>query len=65
MEKMYGGNVGRQLNISNVLLVKEMKMKDNRIEELQVTFDIYFMCSEIYIYLLHTSPAHCTFSYDA
>ena len=48
VEKMYGGNVGRQLNISNVLLVKEMKTKDNRIEELQVKFD-YFKCSEIYM----------------
>ena len=47
VEKMYGGIVGRQLNISNVLLVKEMKMKDKRIEELQVKFDIYSMCSEI------------------
>ena len=41
VDKMYGGNVGRQLNISHVLLVKEMKMKDKRIEELQVTLDIY------------------------
>ena len=55
-EKMYGGNVGRQLNISNVLVVKEMKMKDNIIEELQVKFDIYSM---------YTFPAHCTFSYYA
>ena len=38
VEKMYGGNMGRQLNISNVLLVKEMKMNDKRIEELQVKF---------------------------
>ena len=36
VEKMYGGNVGWQLNISNVLLVKEMKMNNKRIEELQV-----------------------------
>ena len=49
VEKMYGGNVGRQLYISNVLLVKEMKMKDKRIEELQVKFDIYSKCSEIYM----------------
>ena len=47
MEKMYGGIVGKQLNTSNVLVVKEMKMKDKRIEELQVKFDIYFMYSEI------------------
>ena len=46
VEKVY---VGRQLNISNVLLVKEMKMKDKRIEELQVKFDIYSMCSEMCI----------------
>ena len=38
VEKMYGGNVGRHVNISNVLLVKEMKMNDKRIEELQVKF---------------------------
>ena len=43
VEKMYGGNVGKLLNISNVLLVKEMKMKDNRIEELQVKFDIFYV----------------------
>ena len=49
VEKMYGGNMGRQLNISNVLLVKEMKMNDKRIEELQVKFNIYSMCSQIYI----------------
>ena len=36
------GHLGRQLNISYVLLVKEMKAKDNRIEELQVKFDIIF-----------------------
>ena len=55
VEKMYGGNVGRQLNIPDVLLVKEMKMKDKRIEELQVKFDIYSMCSEIYIYIIKVS----------
>ena len=44
VEKVYGGNVGRHVNISNVLLVKEMKMMDTRIEELQVTFDIYSAC---------------------
>ena len=36
VEKMYGGIVGRQLNSSNVLVVKEMKIKNKRIEELQV-----------------------------
>ena len=36
VEKMYGGNVWRLLNISNLLVVKEMKMNDKRIEELQV-----------------------------
>ena len=40
VEKMYGGSMWRQLNIYNVLLVKEMKTKDSRIEELQVKFDI-------------------------
>ena len=43
-EKVYGGNVWRRLNISNVLLGKEMKMKDKQIEELQVMCDIYSMC---------------------
>ena len=50
VEKMYGGNVGWQLNISKVLLVKEMKLKVNRIEELQVKFDIYVV-KYIYIYI--------------
>ena len=44
VEKVYGGNVWRHVNISNVLLVKDMKMMDTRIEELQVTFDIYSVC---------------------
>ena len=44
VEKMYGGNVGRQLNISNVLLVKEMKMNDKRIEELQVKLT-FILCA--------------------
>ena len=54
VEKMYGGIVGWQLNISNVLLVKEMKLKVNRIEELQVKFDIYEV-KYIYIYICHLS----------
>ena len=49
VETMYGGNMGRQLNIYNVLQVKEMKMNEKKIEELQVKFDIYSMCSEIYM----------------
>ena len=43
VEKMYGGNMGRQLIISNVLLVKEMKMNNKRIEELQVKL-IFILC---------------------
>ena len=48
VEKMYGGNMGRQLNISNVLLVKEMKMNDKRIEELQVKLT-FILCVVKYI----------------
>ena len=48
VEKLYGGNVGRQLNISNVLLVKEMKMNDKRIEELQVKLT-FILCVVKYI----------------
>ena len=44
VEKMYGGNVGRHVNISNVLLVKEMKMNDKRIEELQVKLT-FILCA--------------------
>ena len=48
VEKMYGGNMGRQLNISNVLLVQEMKMNNKRIEELQVKL-IFILCIVKYI----------------
>ena len=48
-EKLYGGNVWRHVNISNVLLVKEMKLKDKRIEELQVKLT-YCLCSDIIIH---------------
>ena len=44
VDKMYGGNVGRHVNISNVLLVKEMKMNDKRIEELQVKLT-FILCA--------------------
>ena len=44
VEKMYGRNVGRHVNISNVLLVKEMKMNDKRIEELQVKLT-FILCA--------------------
>ena len=49
-EKLYGGNVWRHVNISNVLLVKEMKSNDKRIEELQVKLT-YIVCVVIYTYI--------------
>ena len=39
VEQVYGGSMGKQINIANVLMVKEMKMKDKRIRELQVTLN--------------------------
>ncbi len=38
MEKMHGGNLGRSLNIANVLHMKETKEKNERINELEVNF---------------------------
>ena len=40
MEVAFGGN--KQLNIANVIIVKEMKIKDKRIQDLQVNNDIIF-----------------------
>ncbi len=37
MEKIHGGNLGRALNIANVVNMKETKQKNRRIEELEVT----------------------------
>ena len=48
VEKMYGGNVGRHVNISNVMLVKETKMMDKKIEELQVTLTLFYVHSIIF-----------------
>ena len=39
VEVAFGGN--KQLNIANVIIVKEMKMKDKRIQELQVNMIIF------------------------
>ncbi len=36
MEKTHGGNLGRTLNIANVLHMKESKEKKRRIKELEV-----------------------------
>ena len=36
IERLYGGSVARNFNISNVLCMKEMKDKDRRIQELRV-----------------------------
>ncbi len=37
MENLHGGNLGRTLNIANVLHMKETKEKNKRIKELEVT----------------------------
>ncbi len=37
MEDIHGGNLGRSLNITNVLHMKETKEKNRRIKELEVT----------------------------
>lgn len=37
VDKMYG-KMGKELNISNVLVMKEMKIQAKKIEELQVSF---------------------------
>ena len=37
MENLHGGNLGRSLNIANVLIMKETKEKNKRIKELEVT----------------------------
>ncbi len=37
MENIHGGNLGRSLNVTNVLHMKETKEKNKRIEELEVT----------------------------
>ena len=39
VEVAFGGN--KQLNIANVIIVKEMKIKDKRIQELQVNMMSY------------------------
>ena len=36
LEELYGGNIWKQLNIANVLNIREMKLKDKRIQQLQV-----------------------------
>ncbi len=38
MEDIHGGNMGRSLNIANVLHMKETKEKKRRIKELEVNF---------------------------
>ncbi len=38
MENLHGGNLGRSLNIANVLHMKEAKEKNRRIKELEVNF---------------------------
>ncbi len=37
MENIHGGNLGRSLNITNMLHMKETKEKNRRIEEIEVT----------------------------
>ncbi len=43
MEKIHGENLGRALNIANVVNMKETKQKNRRIEELEVTHQ-YISC---------------------
>ncbi len=38
MENIHGGNLGKTLNIANVLHMKETKEKNGRIKELEVNF---------------------------
>ncbi len=38
MENIHGGNLGRSINITNVLHMKETKEKKRRIKELEVNF---------------------------
>ncbi len=37
MENIHGGNLGRSINIVNVLHMKETKEKNKRLKELEVT----------------------------
>ncbi len=38
IENLHGGNLGRSLNIANVLHMKETKEKNRKIKELEVNF---------------------------
>ncbi len=38
IEDKHGGSMGTQLNITNILLLKDMKMKDKTISQLQVKY---------------------------
>ncbi len=44
MEDIHGGNLGRSLNIANVLHMKKTKEKKRRIKELEVNF---YMCTTV------------------
>ena len=41
IERIYGGHTGAMLNIGSILAVKDMKSKDNKIKELQVSIIIH------------------------
>ena len=43
IEMIYGGHTGAMLNIASILAVKDMKSKDKKIKELQVSIIMYIM----------------------
>ena len=57
VEQVYGGSMGKQLNIANVLMVKEMKMKDKRIRELQVTLNMTY-CKTVSLSYMSCNHIH-------
>ena len=52
IEDKHGGSMGTQLNITNILLLKEVKMKDKRITQLEVRFQISQLNYNIYSIVL-------------
>ncbi len=47
IEDKHGGSMGTQLNITNILLLKDMKMKDKTISQLQVKYLLlYLICMQ-------------------
>ena len=48
IESIYGGHTGAMLNISSILAVKEMKSKDKKIKELQVSIIMHIKSIIVY-----------------